>query len=764
MTGAINWADELVKVETAAPQQEATDWTSEILQTAAPAQKQPAQPKQQEQTWGEWAVNLPARAYKAAKGEHDPAYAGLKSFDDTPASDSLGYKTRTTVGMIGGMDDQAYGDIIQRSLGDKFIRRFKDSNGYELVEHKGPDGKPVQAYVNKPGLDLNDVSRGVVGALPYVAGGTWMAGKLGASTLPGVIAQGGVAGITSAAGDIATNSAGANRDFPDMGKAGLTAAFGAGGAAVAPLAGHLWRRFVTIPGLVDANGKLTAKGIEAAKRAGIDDASALEGEIAKNFAATYARTGKEAASAVSAESGAYGVETSLGQRTKDPMQLLREKGYRMGNYGEGAKQQITGLDQRQADQIERMMRGTVTPASKVEPSMLERIAPNKPYISTNPAALGTEIQTGVRAAKGAAKAEERAAWDAVPDLVPRQEAFADLAPMIGAKLGKMRLSTSTPKAMEMDAALADYAAGKAVASGTKLVNQSPVQTVDDMRRHLKDTLFAVDKGNAADASAAKSIYDGFNDWIKSSASKALLNGDADKAANLFKAVDLSREMNQIFKPAGQNFKPNAATRIMERVLDEATPERIVSTLFINPSTVVTRDGAVQALTSIKKGLERYTPQTASETWNAIRVAQYANMIEDAQGRLLSPTVMAKNIDAAISSHRTLMSTLYSPQEMREMMRISRVLKGAAWKDPNPSGTATANQGIFKEFFGTLMRALPIGNTARIAAEFSGLPNRARNAMGTVGAGNATSQALPTLTNPPVAGYTGTMGNQLYNQQ
>ena len=73
------------------------------------------------------------------------------------------------------------------------------------------------------------------------------------------------------------------------------------------------------------------------------------------------------------------------------------------------------------------------------------------------------------------------------------------------------------------------------------------------------------------------------------------------------------------------------------------------------------------------------------------------------------------------------------------------------------------QNIVKEFFGSIMRALPIGNTAKIAAEFSGLPNRLRNASGFVGANNAVSQGLRTNSNPPMSGVVGAGVNAIYGQ-
>jgi hypothetical protein len=613
---------------------------------------------------------------------------------------------------------------------------------------------------------MNDVGRTIVGAVPYVVGGGWLGASKAGAGVAGVVAQGALAGGTSLAGDAATAAAGGERGL-DGAKAGLNAVAGSAATALAPVAGALWRRFVTVPGLIDANGKLTAKGQAAAAKAGLE-AGDIEGEIAKEFAKTYAKTGDAAAAAVQAESRAYGVETTAGQRTKDQMQILREKGMRLGNYGEDTKKIITDLDARQAEQIERMVRGN-SPVGltvpKVEPGMLERLAPNKPYVSTMPAALGQEIKTGVNAARGAAKDAERAAWQDVPDLVPRQEAFSDLAPMITDKLGGRRLSTSTPKAMEMDAALADYAKGEVVASGTKLVNQTPIQTVDDMRRHLKDMLFSVDRNNAADRAAADSIYDGFKDWINSSAKKSLLNGDVDKAANLMKAVDHTREMKQIFEPKGQNSRPNAATRIMQTVLDDATPERIVSSLFGSANAGI-KDGSIQALRSIKTGLQKYTPDTAADTWNSIRVAHWASLVEGKDGKLLTPHMMAKNIDQSLRSQSTLAFEMYKPAEMREMMRIARVLRSTDWKsyDPNKSGTATASQGLVKEFFGTVMRAFPFPTWAKVGMEFSGMPNRVRNAAGYVGAKNATSQSIPALTDPTLAGIAGATTNELYKNR
>jgi hypothetical protein len=152
---------------TAAPQ--GRDYAADVLGSgdAAPAQVQPKPdaPK------GNWIT----RGYNAIVGAQDPKYKDAKAFDRTDAATG-GVGASMALSMLGGSDDKSLGDVIQQSLGDKFVRRHKDANGYELIEHTAtPDGKPTIHYVNKPGLDMSDVGRGVFGAVPYVMGGAGIA-------------------------------------------------------------------------------------------------------------------------------------------------------------------------------------------------------------------------------------------------------------------------------------------------------------------------------------------------------------------------------------------------------------------------------------------------------------------------------------------------------------------------------------------------------------------------------------------------------------
>ena len=78
---------------------------------AAPA------PQSDKEGWGEWAVKAALSRLQGGKGEQDPAYKDLKSFDDMPAAGGSEYKMQATGGVLSGVDDAGYGDIIQKSLG-----------------------------------------------------------------------------------------------------------------------------------------------------------------------------------------------------------------------------------------------------------------------------------------------------------------------------------------------------------------------------------------------------------------------------------------------------------------------------------------------------------------------------------------------------------------------------------------------------------------------------------------------------------------------
>ncbi len=735
-----------------------TDYFSRALRNdenkPAEAPQETAQPDGR--SWGRRAVDY-------VKGREDPQYKGTKTFtmDDADAGGDRNMNFRA--GRVVAGSDEAYADIIKQSLGPRFKRIEKDSQGSMIVVFDGDDGPETKRYVNEPGLSAYDVERGAAQALPYIASATGV-GKLmkGAGPVLRALGQGTAAGATSVGTDIAATPLGSEQGV-DPGRAAVVGAFGAGGELAAPAIAAAWRNIVTVPGLYNkAAGQLTEKGVTAARQAGLDPAD-LTAEMAQSFAQTYARTGSESAAGQTTTIGQFKIPVTQGQRSKDPSALLNEKGMRYGVYGEGAKETMQSFDRRQAGAIREAAVGGLEADGKAT-GIAPMLAPGRPVgpSTPRPGEIGEGIRSGLKGAKQAADDLEDMAWGNVGPLVPKAEAFDTMPDIIASKLGPYRVDDKvTPKAFAMAEDIDGFIAGKTPAAGPKVIKQAPVRTVDDMRRRL----LAQYKGASddADRAASKAIYDGFNDWIDDAANKSLLSGDAQAAANLRLARDTTKELKMIFGEKGPDGKSSPGRRILQEVLDKAdTPEAIVAKLFGNQGfDGAPKQGSMEALQLIKRGLDRYAEKDlAQATWNDIRLGLWSRMIQTKPGEIHTPTMLAKNIDSAMRSQQSIMKFLYSPEELRTIRNFSRAMKEIAYKDPNPSGSGTAAAFYAGQFGQALFAMLgmqngPLSKIAQALLTGTGV----KKAAGSVAAQTATSQNVRT-SRPMLAPYTAPAGAQL----
>lgn len=698
-------------------------YSQRLLGTPAPATPTPqagSEQGQPEQGWGEWIA-------ETIKGKQDPQYAGTPRLTEqfrSELSNSVG------AGALFGSSDAQMADIIEHQLGDKFIRREKDANGYDVFVTRGPDGQEQKGYVNIPGFEGEDVARGILGAVPYVVGGT----AIGAATRPlgwglRALAQGSGAALASISGDLAQIPLGSEQGVETT-KAGITGAMGSASVPLAAAGSAVWRKFVTEPRLFNrATGKLTEKGAEVARSAGLVPED-MEAEIAKTFAQTYARTGKATEAAVKAQEGEFGIPSSAGQRSKDPWHLTQEEAMRRNLYGEKARDTMQAFDKQQAEAVDFAARTRLPTTFRAETGAEagtmnpKGLTDARPIPSTSE--LGEGIQGAFKGAREAAKEAEGEAWDSVGDMLPRTGAFALLPDSLAGKLGGLRVTSEMPKAAGMARALDDYIAGKAFQEPVAgVLKQTPVKTVDEMRRQL----LAMYKGasDPTDAMAAKAIYDGYNDWIKTAAEKTLLEGAPEAAANLRIARDFTREMHEIFEPAIKGKKTPAA-RLMGEMASADSPERAVQVLFgpasaQNPSTI--KNGAVEAVRHMKTALQRYgDPRIAADTIGDMKLAYWARLVQNKQGNVHTPGVMLSNIRAALANQGTLVRELFSPQEIAQMQRLAQALETITYKPPNASGSGYTAANLAKQFFGKIFDAFGLRSVAaRTALEYSGLPNK-----------------------------------------
>lgn len=676
------------------------------------------------------------RRVQDVRGRHDPREADTKTlFEQFPGE----LRNATANAAIFGASDAQMGDIIAKQLGDRLIRREQDANGYDVFVTRGADGQEQRGYVNAPGLDSQDISRGIYGAMPYMVGGAGVGAAVkGARGISRLAAYGASSGATSIAGDIAQMPMGSDQGV-ELPKAGLAALAGAAGVPLEFLAGKAWGRFVIEPRLFNrSTGQLTPEGQRLAASQGLDP-NAMQADISKTFAQTYAKTRDASQAAIKAQEGEFGIPSTAGQRSKDKWQLMEEEAMRRNLYGERARDTMQAFDTKQSEAVDfaarsRMPSDFRSQATAQNGSMNPSGVTHVQQMPDNAADLGTGIQAGMRHARDMAEAGETAAWDAVTDLLPKKEAFDLLPDALAGRLGGVRVTNEMPKAAAMAKALDEYVSGKAFADPVaKVLQQSPVKTVDEMRRQLLGMYKSA--ADPTDQMAAKAIYDGFNDWIDDAAKQSLLAGDPAAAANLRIARDTTRTMQNLFSPSvkGRN---TPAAKLMQELEASDSPERAVQILFgpasaQNPSTI--KSGAIEALRSMKAALQKYAdPRIASDTIGDLKVAYWARLVQNNKGSPHSPQVMLNNIKASLSSQKTLVEELYSPAEIKQIRRLASELERIAYKDPNPSGSGYTAAALTKQFFGKLLDAVPM---ARPIYEYSGLPK----VVGSVSARRAVEQ-------------------------
>lgn len=728
----------------------------EPQQQPAPA----AAPQQPSQSPGMW-----KRFTGYFTGQQDPAYSNVPGFNEQDlysASGEAGGRGLVAAKTLAGNDD-AYAGMIKSQLGPAFTRFEQDKHGQKVVVFKDNAGAEVKRYVNAPGLDWQDVDRGLHGALPYMAAATGVGAALGGAGLGlNVLGQGAAAAATRMGADQTANLLYQSNEPVDYGAVAITGAAGAAGPLISRGIGALTRNFSTIPGIVDRNGNLTAEGAEIARKAGLD-LDGLVGEAAKKFAETYAKTRSTTEAGVRGSTTEFGIPVSRGQLTKDPETLRLEEAYRRTINGPQARDVMSGFDdaQRLAVQDAAIGINRGQPQPRVQ-SFAEQLAPNRGVMDINKQTLGPSVREGLQEAETAAKSHLNQMWDDVPKIGASQTALEKLPASIQQSLSKMDMEVDDalmPAAKRMGETIRDYMGGVSNKTAVPEVfgsRNSP--TVDQMRRRLLSQYNAAAPGTA-DQRAAKAIYDGFDDWLLKAADDMVTSTADDAvqaAAKLRAARDATREIKQAFEPKFQG-KATPASNIIQKIMHDekgASAEGVIDTLFgAMAKTGAPKDGTVEALKHIKQAL--HNPQWGgphSDTWNDIRLAYWSRLVIDKQGNFVTPGVGLNNIQNALTSQGSAINVLFTPQERQWMVRYAKALRDITWKDPNPSGTGYAVQAATREFMTKVMQAIGWQSNGPIGLMFGTAMTPLRNAAAGVAARANVAQRAPQIVDPKLTPY------------
>lgn len=621
-------------------------------------------------------ITTPARAVRdMVVGQQDPRFA------DTPAFDRGAIPDQARAGIERGravtFDDEAYGDVVRKQLGNRFLGMERDENNYQLVRYIDMGGEERLEYLNRPGLDWDDIDRGVASSVPFMvgAGATNLALRgLGATGVGArVFGQGGAAATTSIAADQAAASLGSEQGT-DLPRA-LVA--GAAGGVFEGLSGPIARGWMRIfrENPVTPDGRLTGEAADAARRAGLDPAD-MEERLARSFARDQSRAAIPEEVAGKFRTGEFDIPTTFGQRAKRPDALGVEEEMRRGLMGRDAQSIMQDFDRRQRQAIEGAVFDGV--GGRVAPSAAAR----------DPRGLGDSIRAGATGARDRLDETATRMWGEVGEMAPQQGAFQPLPGILRKSIDDVNVRIDpklTPTADIMMRDLDRYAAGRIPKSQYALLPEEVRKLdVDQMRRRLLAARESA--ATATDARAARAIYDGFNEWIDEAAARHLLSGSPDSAAALRAARGFTRETKELLKPRRQDGRVTPAARRLSQVLDEAdSGEGVVRALFgsSGPGSAPP-EGSVQAVRHMRDLLTRNGQE---QVWDDVRMAYWLRLAQDPQGRVLSAGRLRNNIDAAFQNQGTLMNEMFSGTETAYMKRLARALDDVVFEPPNPSGTS-----------------------------------------------------------------------------
>lgn len=617
-------------------------------------------------------------------GRQDPEYADLPTY---PADQPAWHGAADVLGGVLTDNDKDYAAIIKQELGDRFVGSKRDKNGYEIITYRGDDGEEYVAYINKPGLDLSDVNRELMNALPAAVTGLGIATlgrKLGLGAFGRITTMFGGEATTSGAQDVAAATQGAEFDpVKTLMKMGMA---GAGGALFEGLSGPMtrgWRKiFRGKEPVVDSTGSLTPAARQMAVEAGLDPedmnarlAAALQREM------TTAADPTEVGTKI--RTGEFGIPSTEGQRTKRPNLLSDEERLRQGNLGPEAQRIMEQFDTSQKSAIDRA----------VDDSIGMSLAPNQGGRERQ--TLGTRIQEGVRSAKGVWDAENNRLWGQVkgplfPDPRYRQQTILDSVKRNLVDKDVFVDNITTPGAVKMMDQLQEFAEGKAISAPHRLLEQAGQNKelgVDEMRRRLWTTYDALEPGTA-DKRAAGRIYDAYLEWIDDVSDRGAINATPEEIAALKVARGFHRDIKSLFEPRTGG-KPNAAAKKLQAVMEDgrtSSAEDVLNALLGagGPAGGAPK-GTVQALRHMR-GILSAAGDVGKDTWNDVRLAYWVKLVQDRKAQTLSPRKLRDNIETAFANQKSVLDVLYTPEEQKTMRRLARALDDVVYKPPNPSGS------------------------------------------------------------------------------
>jgi len=485
-----------------------------------------------------------------------------KEYDEYPGSDTLKTISRINRMKPFAQSDKAYAGIVRKALGDRFIR-MEDDNGYPVVIYRGKDGSEKAAYVNKPGLDDQDIDREIHRAIPYLIGG----GALGrflvgpqSGALVGALGWGIAEGTTSLTMDAIAKAAGSDESLMTMLKrSGLAAAGGAAGDAAG-------RALSAVGAWLKANkyvdgGRLSESGVKRVKELGldpdeiqkaIDDGLINPDEMARDMArpqiygeAQTDEFGRVTGSEVGPhalrrkyEAKTAGVDLTTGEATRNADVIALEDAYAAGEMGDKARDIMRARIGRPGDEM--------VASRRMQEGAEKTLYKDTGAVEATPVEAGGSIQSTVRSKYAEEMAPLNEALNNIRRYNPDREQLRGLGKYLNDAFEKeqavrdavseLQSASGTDIGMSNSAKAVDllvrYVKGEEKAPVSPLLggkdmkaakSVAPVKSVTEVRRALmrirdaaKPTL---EKNTKADYRGVAKIIDAFDNWVMDTADR-----------------------------------------------------------------------------------------------------------------------------------------------------------------------------------------------------------------------------------------------------
>lgn len=609
---------------------------------------------------------------------------------------NAGTAAKLTPALMTTLDPEGIVKIITSAAPEVGVTYNKDAQGNVFPILRNNKTGAV-AQVNRPGISAVDVAQGLGLAALFTP-----AGRAGVGTASGIkaAAKVGLGSATTQAG-LNTVQQASGRDASTGEIATEIGLAGAGGALVDGLfrlggnAFRALRQRVKSGNIDDATRQVI---IEQATKLGIPADEVTDAYIKQAFKAADNAFSADDATLTALEKE-FNVTLSNAQRGGNVQALSAEDSIRSGARGSKAQDVFLQGEKKQIGQI-----------SNAAANLQSDIAKGGQLIGSTQEA-GAALRSGVQNAESVADSAIEQAYKQVGDASITPEGFK----------GLLKATKNAARGLEypQDPALVPaYATLKSnivkaevdLAKLSKMegVRLKPVhiRRLEEIRRSIgtyeKAAANQTDRRNIA---AMRNAFDGYLD---DAVIQNLFTGDSASIEALKSARSVFKDYMTKFSPQqnvtrlGKGSDPSGEF-IKKIILENPTDEQVINSLF----TVGGFNKAGAAKMAQKyKGLLG----AESEEWNMVRQAAFKNLVKTKSvngENVISGQQTLSAINKAITSNKSLIGELFSPDEVSKLRRFALLIKRTEPDLPrsreNPSGTS---QKLIKEAVNMLRTVMP----------------------------------------------------------